>query len=170
MRDMEKDQVIQFQLTYYLPLCILFRGIIPFFIGYSTTGNAKIALFCNVCQMWCQSLHHTFFVNSASHTKWLGIRPYDPDILACDNKFTIYCALGEGHHNWHHCFAQDYATSEKGWKKTFNPSKWFIDQGANRGMVTKRKRWIKRNPKNPSTLAKNYVKKVINKHCNDKDP
>ncbi len=57
--------------------------------------------------MWCQSLHHTFFVNSASHTEWMGQRPYDPKILPCENVITIYCALGEGHHNWHHVFAQD---------------------------------------------------------------
>merc|ERR1711897_91479 len=93
--------------------------------------------------MWCQSLHHTFFVNSASHKAEWGDRPYDPNILPCENWLTIMCALGEGHHNWHHSFAQDYATSELGWSQTFNPSKWFIDMAAEYGMVTKRKRWVK---------------------------
>ena len=120
--------------------------------------------------MWCQSLHHTFFVNSASHKAEWGERPYDPNILPCENWLTIMCALGEGHHNWHHSFAQDYATSEFGWSETFNPSKWFIDMAADYGMVTERKRWVKRDPSNPSQLAKNYTKKVIVGQCKDKDP
>lgn len=170
MKDITADPVIRFQLQYYLPLCVLMRGLIPFCIGFAITGNWRIALYYNVCQMWVQSLHHTFFVNSASHKGSWGERPYDPDILPCENLLTIYCALGEGHHNWHHCFAQDYATSELGWRRTFNPSKWFIDMAARAGMVTKRRRWKKRDPSQPDAqLAKNYVGTVI-KDCKDDDP
>ena len=39
MKDIIQDPVIQFQQAYYLPLVILFRGIIPFYIGYSMTGR-----------------------------------------------------------------------------------------------------------------------------------
>eukprot|EP00483_Globobulimina_turgida_P000106 UN00106 len=45
MNDMKKDHVIRFQLTYYLPLCILFRFIIPFSIGYAITGNCEDCIF-----------------------------------------------------------------------------------------------------------------------------
>jgi len=61
-------------------------------------------------------------------------------IFPTENKAVIYLTLGEGHHNFHHVFPEDYATSELSWDKTFNPSKLWIDFGAKLGMVTLRKR------------------------------
>lgn len=67
-------------------------------------------------------------------------RPYEPEILPCENKLVVIAAMGEGHHNFHHRFPQDYATSELDFTKTFNPTKAFIDLGAKLGMVTQRTR------------------------------
>ena len=35
--------------------------------------------------------------------------------------------VGEGWHNWHHKYPYDYAASECGIHKQFNPTKLFID-------------------------------------------
>ncbi len=79
-------------------------------------------------------------------TKGLFYRPYQKDVLPTEVPLVIYATLGEGHHNFHHLFPQDYATSEHGWGGTFNPSKHFIDIGASWGMVSERLR-IKRQGK-----------------------
>jgi len=138
--DLEKDPVVMFQLKYYLLIALVVRFIIPTWIGYAITGNWKFGFFYNCATMWCMSLHHTFLVNSLAHMPAFGWRPYDKKIFPSENKTVIYMTLGEGHHNFHHVFPEDYATSELSWDKTFNPSKLWIDFGAKLGMVTLRKR------------------------------
>eukprot|EP00918_Siedleckia_nematoides_P092400 GHVU01202924.1.p1 GENE.GHVU01202924.1~~GHVU01202924.1.p1 ORF type:complete len:471 (-),score=88.12 GHVU01202924.1:232-1614(-) len=57
--------------------------------------------------------------------------------------FTALVANGEGWHNWHHCFGFDYATSEHGALRQWNPSKVVIDVAAYFGLVTNRKRAVR---------------------------
>ena len=83
-------------------------------------------------------LHCTWFVNSAAHL-W-GDRPYDPASNPAENWFVAVCALGEGWHNWHHKYPFDYAASEFGVLRQFNPTKLVIDLAASCGLVTERKR------------------------------
>jgi len=141
MNDLLNDPVITFQLDYYIYLVFIMRYVIPTIIGYMFTGSWKAGFFL-ANAMWCESLHHTFLVNSAAHKQSWGYRPYDKSINPNENPAVIYAALGEGHHNFHHSFPQDYATSELDWTKTFNPSKAFIDLGAKLGMVTSRTRMV----------------------------
>lgn len=49
-------------------------------------------------------------------------------------------ALGEGWHNWHHKYPFDYAASEFGVSKQFNPTKLFIDTCCYLGLASDRKR------------------------------
>lgn len=63
--------------------------------------------------------------------------------LAGLSHFLLDCwkgALGEGWHNWHHKYPFDYAASEFGIDKQFNPTKLFIDTCAYLGLATDRKR------------------------------
>lgn len=78
------------------------------------------------------TLHFTWLVNSAAHM-W-GNKPYDKTINPSQNIFVSLGALGEGFHNFHHTFPQDYSTSEFG-ATYFNLTKLFIDLMANLGMV-----------------------------------
>ena len=73
---------------------------------------------------WIIELHATWCINSISHT--FGSTPYR-DIPAKDNIFTSIVANGEGWHNWHHAYPYDYATSEYGIFKQWNPTKLLID-------------------------------------------
>lgn len=139
-KDLENDPVVTFQLKYYPILALILRFVIPITIGYTITNNWKIGLFFNALSMWSMSLNHTFLVNSLAHMPQFGFRPYDKTIYPTENKTVIYMTLGEGHHNFHHAFPNDYATSELSWDQTFNPSKLVIDIGAKLGMVTLRKR------------------------------
>jgi stearoyl-CoA desaturase (delta-9 desaturase) len=55
-----------------------------------------------------------------------GFRPYDKRINPAENFFVSIGAIGEGFHNYHHTFPQDYATSEYG-TAYLNFTKGFID-------------------------------------------
>lgn len=44
-----------------------------------------------------------------------GDRPYDFYVDARENIILSVSAIGEGFHNFHHNFPQDYAASEWGW-------------------------------------------------------
>merc|ERR1711998_51828 len=83
-------------------------------------------------------LHCTWLVNSAAHL-W-GERPYDPQSNPAENPLVSIAAMGEGWHNWHHKYPFDYAASEYGVMRQFNPTKIVIDTAAALGMVTHRKR------------------------------
>jgi len=141
LKDLYDDPVITFQLKYYIYLVLIFRYLIPTTLGYMLTGSWKAGfLLCNA--LWCESLHHTFLVNSAAHTKSWGYRPYNKNIMPNENPAVSIAALGEGHHNFHHTYPEDYATSELDWVQTVNPTKAFIDLGAKLGMVTSRNRSV----------------------------
>jgi len=83
-------------------------------------------------------LHFTWLVNSAAHL-W-GERPYDPQSNPAENPLVAICSVGEGWHNWHHKYPFDYAASEYGIERQFNPTKMIIDAAAAVGLVTERKR------------------------------
>ena len=54
--------------------------------------------------------------------------------------FSSVGSLGEGWHNWHHKYPFDYAASEFGVSKQFNPTKLFIDTCCYLGLASDRKR------------------------------
>ena len=83
-------------------------------------------------------LHCTWLVNSAAHL-W-GERPYDPASNPAENPLVAVASLGEGWHNWHHKYPFDYAASEYGVLRQFNPTKFVIDCAAQLGLVKDRKR------------------------------
>ena len=57
-----------------------------------------------------------------------------------ENPLVSLCALGEGWHNWHHKYPFDYAASEYGIDKQFNPTKLFIDCCVKVGLASECKR------------------------------
>lgn len=65
----------------------------------------------------------TRLVNSAAHM-W-GNRPYDNRISPTENLTTIFGAVGEGFHNFHHTFPWSYDASELGFK--YNITTGFIN-------------------------------------------
>ena len=77
-------------------------------------------------------------VNSAAHL--YGDHPYDPKSWPAENPLVSVMAIGEGWHNWHHKYPFDYAASEFGISKQFNPTKLFIDMCIFLGLASNPKR------------------------------
>ena len=64
----------------------------------------------------------TFLVNSASHT--FGTKPFSTKNSARDCWWLAFFTNGEGYHNFHHAFANDYRNGILWFQ--WDPSKWFI--------------------------------------------
>jgi len=66
--------------------------------------------------------HATFCVNSIAHS--FGNQPFSDRETPRDHFITAIITLGEGYHNFHHEFPQDYRNAIKFWQ--YDPTKWLI--------------------------------------------
>lgn len=72
---------------------------------------------------WMFVFHHSmFFINSLAHT-W-GSKTYAKELTAVDNFFLAFFTFGEGYHNYHHAFPNDYRNGIAWYH--FDPTKWLI--------------------------------------------
>jgi stearoyl-CoA desaturase (delta-9 desaturase) len=136
--DLLADWTVVFQKRldpwFALFMCFIFPGLIctlwgdNFWNGYWTAGALRYIFV----------LHATWCVNSAAHL--FGDHPYDVHMWPAENPFVSLVAVGEGWHNWHHKYPFDYAASEFGIAKQFNPTKLFIDTCCLLGLASERKR------------------------------
>ncbi|XP_069142522.1 stearoyl-CoA desaturase-like [Argopecten irradians] len=134
--DLLADSVVTFQKKYYTPLVVIFGFVMPTIIPWGLWGEDILLAFFTSAILRCVIGHHmTFLVNSAAHT-W-GYKPYDIRIDPGENIPVSLLTTGEGFHNFHHVFPQDYRTSEHGWR--FNLCTFFIDTMAVIGQVTERR-------------------------------
>lgn len=99
----------------------IFPTVVPMYFWGESFKNAY---YVSTMLRYALELHFTWLVNSAAHL-W-GNKPYDKRINPVENWFVTFFSIGEGFHNYHHTFPQDYAASEFGLKK-WNISKGFID-------------------------------------------
>lgn len=120
-RDLANDPIVKFQDRYYIPIAVGVGFILPAVIGFflgSALGGLAVAGFLRVV-----TVHHaTFLINSLCHT--LGTRPYSNQQTARDSWIVSLLTFGEGYHNYHHVFANDYRNGIKWYH--FDPSKWTI--------------------------------------------
>lgn len=134
--DLLQDPVLQFQRKYYVPSVILLCFIIPTLVPVYLFGESfVISYFVCALLRYCVTLNSTWLVNSAAHM-W-GWRPYDERINPAENPAVAFLAAGEGFHNYHHSFPQDYSTAEFGWLLNFTTL--FVDVFAALGQVYDRK-------------------------------
>jgi stearoyl-CoA desaturase (delta-9 desaturase) len=88
--------------------------------------------------------HFTWFINSLAHM-W-GSQPYTDENTARDNPALAFVTYGEGYHNFHHIFQNDYRNGVHWWQ--FDPTKWLISGLAWVGLAGNLKRvpdlWIQR--------------------------
>lgn len=124
--DLLNDPVVMFQKKYdpwfALFMCYFFPAIVAYCCWGENFWNAYwvAGAFRYICV-----LHGNWLVNSAAH--FFGDRPYDAQSYPAENPLVSIFAMGEGWHNWHHKYPFDYAASEYGIDKQFNPTKLFID-------------------------------------------
>ena len=115
-----------------IAMCFFLPASVPYYLwGESWWSGLCI---CGFLRYTC-TLHATWSVNSIAHL-W-GNRPYDRNINPAESLIVTWSAVGEGFHNFHHTFPNDYATSEFGWK--LNLTTLFIDMMAKLGQVSLRK-------------------------------
>jgi stearoyl-CoA desaturase (delta-9 desaturase) len=120
-RDLAADPVVAIQHKYYIPLAIAVSFGLPTLLGYfmgSWLGGLAIAGFLRVVLVH----HMTFFINSWCH--YFGKQSYTDSNTARDSFFMAVATFGEGYHNFHHIFANDYRNGVKWYH--WDPTKWVI--------------------------------------------
>jgi stearoyl-CoA desaturase (delta-9 desaturase) len=121
VRDIQKDPIVAWQHKYYFQLMILMNVGIPLAFGL-WHGNILNSLLLVGFLRLVLSHHTTFFINSLAHT-W-GKQTYTDKNTARDNGFLAFLTFGEGYHNFHHIFENDYRNGIRWWQ--FDPTKWLI--------------------------------------------
>ena len=80
--------------------------------------------------------HTTFFINSLAHI-W-GSQPFTDKNTARDNGILAVLTFGEGYHNFHHIFENDYRNGIYWWQ--YDPTKWLIKGASLCGLTSKLKK------------------------------
>lgn len=121
--DLKADPVLQFQHKWYWPLAFTCCYIVPVLVPVYLWGEDVYISWWSTAMRYMLSLHLTWLINSIAHV--FGDKPYDSSVSAVQNPLCSIATLGEGWHNYHHTFPQDYKTSEIPY--LFNFSTVFID-------------------------------------------
>lgn len=137
MSDVWDDPIVRFQRRFYIPLVLLFWGVIPVYIPIYFWNEDVLGALAGNLFRYVNSLHHAWLVNSAAHI--YGYQIYDKSIEPRENFLVAYLSLGEGYHNYHHTFPWDYSASEHGWRHCFNFATFFIDASAWLGLAWDRR-------------------------------
>ena len=121
VRDLRAHSLVMWQHRHYVVLAISTGALLPAGLGAlwgDPLGGLLIAGFLRLVVQY----HVTFATNSVAHT--LGARPYDRATSARDHLLTAVLTLGEGYHNFHHRFQNDYRNGVR--RRDFDPTKWLI--------------------------------------------
>ena len=121
VRDLQRNKIVMWQHRHYLLLTLLTNFGIPLLLGWWHGDIIAMLLLVGVLRLVI-SHHTTFFINSLAHI-W-GSRPYTDNNTARDNGILALFTYGEGYHNFHHIFENDYRNGVKWWH--YDPTKWFI--------------------------------------------
>ncbi len=119
--DLKKDRLVMWQHRHYLFLAIFSSAILPLGLGFlwgDPIGALLVVGFLRLVVQW----HSTFSVNSVAHM--IGRRPYSLANSARDSFITALVTMGEGYHNFHHRFANDYRNGISWFH--FDPTKWMV--------------------------------------------
>ena len=121
VRDLQNDKIVMWQHKHYLSLVLILNILLPLFLGFLSGNTLGMFLLAAVARLVV--VHHcTFFINSLAHI-W-GKQPYTNKNTARDNGVLAFLTYGEGYHNFHHIFENDYRNGVKWWH--YDPTKWLI--------------------------------------------
>jgi stearoyl-CoA desaturase (delta-9 desaturase) len=122
VRDLKADSLVMWQHRHYLAIALTINIGLPLLAGWASGDILGTFLLAGVLRL-VFSHHLTFFINSLAHI--VGSQPYTDENTARDNAVVAVLTFGEGYHNFHHMFAQDYRNGVRWWQ--WDPSKWFIN-------------------------------------------
>lgn len=120
-RDLQKDAIVMWQHKYYVPLAILMNLGVPIALGLIYNDVWGMLLMIGAVRLVLNH-HTTFFINSLAHI-W-GKQPFTDKNTARDNGILAFFTFGEGYHNYHHIFENDYRNGIYWWQ--YDPTKWII--------------------------------------------
>lgn len=119
--DLVKNKLVYFQHRYAYRLMLITNLIVLFFVGWLLNDYIGALFLATLTRIFL--LHHfTWFINSLAHT-W-GDKPFCQEQSAVNNYIIALLTFGEGYHNYHHTFAQDYRNGIRWYH--FDPTKWII--------------------------------------------
>ena len=133
--DLMRDKIVMWQHKHYL-LLVLFMNFAPaLLMGWITGDWIANILLAGVLRL-VVSHHTTFFINSLAH--YWGRQPYTDENSARDNDLLALFTYGEGYHNYHHIFQNDYRNGIRWWQ--YDPTKWLIRSASWLGLTWDLKR------------------------------
>lgn len=144
--DLMKNPRVMFQHRHY-GLCATLSNVFVFLLVGWLLNDFWGAFFL---ASWTRIflLHHfTWFINSLAHT-W-GDKPFCQEQSAVNNYVISLLTFGEGYHNYHHVFANDYRNGIRWYH--FDPTKWLIWTLSKIGLTHHLKQMA------PSVIAKRMV-------------
>lgn len=142
VKDLSKNKLVVHQHGYYDLWSVTAGLILPMLIGF-WIGHPLGAFIMTFCLRVTLILNMAFFINSSAHMA--GDKKFDPHVSAGDSWFWALLTNGEGYHNYHHKFPNDYRNGHR--LSAWDPSKWFIYTLSRLGLA-----WdLKRTP--PALLA-----------------
>ncbi|MDA0374327.1 MAG: fatty acid desaturase [Planctomycetota bacterium] len=121
VKDLQRDPLVMFQHRYYLPIALTFGAALPFAVGSlwgDAIGAGLVAGFLRLVLQW----HATFSINSLTHM--VGAQPFGDRTSARDSFWIALVTFGEGYHNFHHRFQNDYRNGIRWYH--FDPTKWWV--------------------------------------------
>lgn len=120
-KDLLNDKLVYWQDKLILPLGIGLNTLAVLIFGYAFDSYLGALTFIFLGRVVFNH-HSMFFVNSIAH--WMGKRTYDFNQTATDNFVVALLTFGEGYHNFHHTFQNDYRNGLRWWQ--YDPTKWLI--------------------------------------------
>lgn len=120
--DLNKNKYVMFQHKYYVLFALFFGFILPSIIAGILWNDYKGGFYIAGCLRLVLLHHSTFFVNSLAH--YAGEQTYSDGHSSRNSIITALLTLGEGYHNFHHEFPNDYRNGIKWYH--YDPTKWFI--------------------------------------------
>ncbi len=119
--DLKKNKVVMWQHKHYLELVLLTNVGLPMLLGWIVGDFWGVFLLAGLGRLVLNH-HFTFFINSLAHM-W-GKQPFTDENSARDNWFIAIFTYGEGYHNYHHLFQNDYRNGIRWFNIDLN--KWVI--------------------------------------------
>lgn len=119
--DLMRNKRVMWQDRYDV-LCMFGSNILLFLFTCWATGEYMSAFVLAVWLRLFVQHHTTWFINSLAHT-W-GSQPFCTEHTAVNNFVISFLTYGEGYHNYHHTFANDYRNGIRWYQ--FDPTKWLI--------------------------------------------
>jgi stearoyl-CoA desaturase (delta-9 desaturase) len=120
--DLKQDPWLAWQHKYIHELEVLVGVVFPTCVAGIFWGDWKGGFFF-ASMLRIFYIHHvTFLVNSLAH--YLGTLSYADNHTPRDSVVTAVLTLGEGYHNFHHEFPQDYRNAIRFYQ--YDPTKWII--------------------------------------------